>query len=236
MKNGKILTLSIIAVQFILITSSINAFTIRSDSKEIEKINSNSIEIFQQFSPPKLIENDNLLTIQIKETNSFLTETGNPILPIYLKTIEFPLGTRMKEITCTYSEPENLFVEKKIISQPKPQPYYIENDKKNEFIYNNYYPENWYSYKLSGGLNKKNEHTTFLTIQINPVRYNPFHNDLQFIDFIKLDITYEEPNQPILFPDEYDLLIISYDWYKPLLKPLVTHKESHNIKTKIVNV
>ena len=242
MKKNKFLTIAIVLVQLILISSSINAVYITSDYKEIEKSNVSTIEVFQRFSAPEIKDNKEFLNIHLKETNSFITNTGEPILPIYLKTIEFPLGTRIKEIRCTYSEVEEIHISKKIIPASKPLPGNEKKDttqiEENENIYNRdkLYPESWYSYKLAGGLNRNSEHTTFLTIQMNPIKYNPIENNLQFVGFIKLEISYEEPIEPLVFADEYDLLIITYDWYKPFLNRLVDHKESHNVKTKLVTL
>ncbi len=242
MKKGKILTIAIVLVQLILISSSINAVYITSDYKEMEKSNANTIEVFQRFSTPETKDNNEFLNIHLKETNSFITNTGEPILPIYLKTIEFPLGTRIKEIRCTCSEVEEIHISKKIIPASKPLPRNDKKDtiqiEKNENIYNSntLFPESWYSYKLAGGLNRNSEHTTFLTIQMNPIKYNPIKDNLQFVRFIKLEISYEEPTEPLVFADEYDLLVISYDGYKLLLNRLVDHKESHNVQTRLVTL
>ncbi|UCD13923.1 MAG: hypothetical protein JSW60_00460 [Thermoplasmatales archaeon] len=243
MKKGKNLTLAAILVQLILISSSINAVYITSDHIQLEKPNeTTTIKLFQQFSTPEIKDNNEFLNIHVKEANSFITNNGEPVLPIFIKTLEFPLGTRIKEIRCTSSESIKIQLSKKIIPAPKP---IIKNDEKemsnlekNEKIYssNKLFPESWYSYKLGGGLNRNNEHTTFLTIQMNPVKYNPIEDTLQFVNSIKLEIYYEEPGEPFLVVDEYDLLIISVDLYKPLLSPLVDHKESHNLQTKLVTV
>jgi hypothetical protein len=133
-------------------------------------------------------------------------------------------------------------ISKKIIPALKSFPYDAKEDtikiEKNEDIYNSdvLFPESWYSYKLAGGLNRNNEHTTFLTIQMNPVKYNPIKDELQFVNSVKLEISYEEPTKPLVFADEYDLLIISYDGYKSHLNRLVDHKDSHNISTKLVTL
>jgi len=242
MKKVKILTIAIVLVQLILISSSINAVYITSDYKHIEKSNANTIEVFQRFSTPEIKDNNEFLNIHLKETNSFITNAGEPILPIYLKTIELPLGTRIKEIRCTYSEVEEIHISKQIIPALKPLPGNNKKDtkqiEKNEKIYNSdtLFPESWYLYKLVGGLNRNNEHTTFLTIQMNPVKYNPIKDNLQFVSFIKLEISYEEPTKSLVFADKYDLLIISYNGYACLLKPLVSHKNDHGIRTKLVTL
>jgi len=89
---------------------------------------------------------------------------------------------------------------------------------------------------LSSGLNKENQHTTFLSIQFNPIRYNPVQNTIQSIASIDLDITVERPKKPLVVSDQYDMAIICYDRYASFLEPLVEHKNNHGIKTVLVPV
>ena len=122
MKKGKILTIAIVLVQLILISSSINAVYVTSDYNEIEKSNVSTIEVFQSFSTPETKDNNEFLNIHLKETNSYLTKTGEPVLPIFLKTLEFPLRTRIREIRCTCSEVEEIYLSGKIMPASKPLP------------------------------------------------------------------------------------------------------------------
>jgi hypothetical protein len=242
MKKGKTLIFAILFIQLLLITSSINAVHIPLDNTQMGKSGSKTIEIVQQFSTPEIREHSEFITIHLKETNSFVMMNRKPILPAFLQTFEFPLGTRFKDIQCVCSDVEDLSFSKKIIPASKPVPWYQKEQKvqpeMEEDIYaaNQLYPESWYSYKLTGGLNKNNEDTTFLTIQLNPVRYNPIKNTVQFVRSIKLDITYEESKENYVSLDEYDLLILSYDRYAPLLEPLVQHKKNFGVRTKLVTL
>jgi len=120
MKKGKILLFIILFVQFILITGSINAIQLPIDYKEIEKTGSKTIEIIQQFSIPIVKDTNEFITIHLKEANSFAMNTGDPILPTYLQTVEFPLGTHVKEIQCLYSDVDALSLSKKITPAKKP--------------------------------------------------------------------------------------------------------------------
>ena len=241
MKKGKISTILILLLQFALISSSISAIQTKSDYNQMETSNK-TLEFSRQFSIPELKDSKDFVNIHLKEANSFITNIGEPVLPILLETFEFPLGTCINDIKCTISDLDEINLPKKIIPAPKPIPKNNENKviqtEKNDGIYesNQLFPESWYSYKLAGGLNRNKEHTTFLTIQLNPVKYNPIKDNLQFVRSIELEITYEEPESLLAFPDEYDLLIISYDRYTALLNPLVTHKNSHGIETKLVSL
>ena len=242
MKKGKTLIFAILFIQLILITSSINAVHISPDNRQIEKSGSKTIEIVQQFSTPEVLEHSEFITIHLKETNSFIMMNGKPILPAFLQTFEFPLGTRLKDIQCVCSDVNDLSVSKKITPASKPVTEYQKGEKvqpemdKDIYTADQLYPESWYSYKLTGGLNKDNVETTFLTIQLNPVRYNPMKNTVQFVRSIKLDITYEEPKENYVSLDEYDLLILSYDRYAPLLERLVQHKNDFGVRTKLVTL
>jgi len=242
MKKRKTLTVAIVFLQLIIITSSINVVSLPLEHKQIEKSRSTTIELVQQFSIPKIKDNNEFITIHLDEAPSFISVPGEPVLPVFLQTFEFPLGTRVKEIRCICSDVEDLRLLKKIISAAKPVPWYQKEEAvqpeidKDIYNTNQLYPESWHSYRLAGGLNKDNEETTFLTIQLNPVRYNPLKNIVQFVRSIKLEITYEEPKNVFVSPDEYDLLIISYDRYAPFLKRLVLHKNRFGVKTKLVTL
>ena len=239
MKKGKTLIVAILFLQLILITSSINAINIPFDSKQIERSESKTIAVYQQFSIPEIKDNEGFINIYSRETNSYIATSGEPVLPTYVQTLEFPRGTQIDDIECIFSDIHEIQLSKKVIPASRPVPWHEADaihPKINEDIYckNQLYPENWYSYTFSGGLNKNNEDTTFLTVQMNPVRYNPVEDTIQFVDTINLEITYEEPERLPVSADEYDLVIICYDRYARLLDPLLDHKNSHHIRTIIV--
>jgi hypothetical protein len=241
MKKKGFLIILVIIVQLIVITSSINAFTINNNSVQKQISKTTTITFVQHFSQPHLKDNEDCLNIIMKETNAFITQSGEPILPLFQQTFEFPLGTRITDITGTLSDIEEMHISKKIMPATTPFPYAEDTSNSvdcNEQVYTNnaFFPTTWYSYKLVGGLNKHNEHTTFLTLQIYPIRYNPVTDTIQYINSITLDISYTEPQMQIQASDVYDLLIISYDLYKPHLEPLVDHKENLNITTKLVTL
>jgi len=51
---------------------------------------------------------------------------------------------------------------------------------------------------------------------------------------MKIKINYEPPKKPLMQNDVYDLLIISPEKFADALQPLVSHKENHGVKTKLV--
>jgi len=241
MKKGKALIFVILFTIFILLVSSINAVNLPFESKRIEITNNETIEITQYFSTPVIKDNKEYTNIHLKECNSFIMDTGNPILPVYLHTIELPFKTRVKDVQCFLSDIDAISLSKKVTPATKPIQWHHNEEIKLELNQDSYnsnklLPENWYSYKLTGGLNKDNIDTTFLTIQFNPVRYNSLKNIVQYVSFINLKIAYEEPQDTYVSLDEYDLLILSYDRYASLLNGLVEHKNNFGVKTKLVKL
>ena len=242
MKKTKVLMIITIVMLFLLITSSISAFTFNQENIKNKTSNIEKFEVVKKFSNIDIRYNDDFVNICISGTNSYTSISGEPILPILIETYEFPLGTKINDIKCSNLEVSNFHIKKQLTPRSLPVIQY-QNDinfKKdiNMEIYdsNLFYPHDYFSYKTTGGLNKDNIETTFLTIQFNPIRYNPVENLIEFTSNIKLDITYEEPKNSFFSDDIYDLLIISYDKYTSKLEKLVEHKEKYDISTKLVSL
>jgi len=148
MKKGKISTILILLLQFALISSSISAIQTKSDYNQIETSNK-ILEFSRQFSIPEVKTSNEFVNIHLKEANSFISNTGEPVLPILLETFEFPLGTCINDIKCTISDLDEINLPKKIIPAPKPIPKNNENKviqtEKNDEIYesNQLFPENF---------------------------------------------------------------------------------------------
>jgi len=100
MKKGKIFTILILLLQFALISSNISAIQIKSDFNQIEKSNK-TLEFSQNFSIPEIKTSNEFVNVHLKETNSFISNIGQPVLPTLSETFEFPMGTHIKDIKYT---------------------------------------------------------------------------------------------------------------------------------------
>lgn len=196
-----------------------------------------------RFSYPRIQEKNGFVTIQLNEATGYRSILDEPILPLFTKTLELPFGAIVKEIRYAVSLVPEIQLTQKIAPalQPLLPLFNNQNIQKSEdlniFTKNKLFPDNWYMYRLTGGLNKNNILKTFLTIQVNPVRYNPIQNIIQSIDSITIDITYQRPSDSFSSSaDTYDMIIICKDSYEPLLEPLVEHKDTHGIQTKIISL
>jgi hypothetical protein len=229
MKN--IISLIII---IILTISSLGTVALNNDYEFIEKT-----EIFR-ISTPLIYFDDMYTNIEIPEATSYLRNTGEPIIPKITKVYVLPFGSTVKSISVEFSEPIEKLINK--IIKPASAPLIdgqkdIKPIKKSEKIYLNkeLYPTTSYDYRTSTGLKGK-EHVVFLTIEYYPVRYSPIENKVYYHEHVEINIIYNEPEKPIIFPDEYDLLIISPSEFSQELQQLVNHKNDHDIKTMYVSL
>jgi hypothetical protein len=194
--------------------------------------------VSQTFSKPVILEDFEYSILRLKESNTDHMVAGAPLLPEVIQRYEFPLGTKITDISYTLSNVRNLPLPKPLKACSTPYPYSTE-DRAGEtmnaiYTKDAFYPPNWFTYKLSGGLNKNNIRTTFLTLHFFPYRYNPVKKTIQYITSIEMDIVYETPQVTLPLNDQYDMIIISYDRYASLLEPLVEHKCSVGIETLLV--
>jgi hypothetical protein len=241
MKKREFIIVASILTTLLMIVGSIQAGNIQTKKPTETLLQTKTVSY--QFSQPSVKDNNDFVTLQINEATNYRNIPGEPILPVVMKTLELPFGTLVNNVRCTITGTHEIQLIKKITPATKPVPILTQNQIvqpiQNAEIYtkNQFFPDNWYSYRLTGGLNKDNILKTFLTIQVNPARYNPVQDVLESIDTITIDITYEQPLHPFSpLSDAYDLVIICYSKYAPLLQPLVAHKNSHGIQTKLVTI
>ena len=223
--------LTILLVIGLLIGSGIGGSAILTD-KTNNQISEKNIQI-----PPLLIkENKNgyiELKLETKET-SYLMNPGKPIIPKITKHYELPFGTQNIKIEVILKEIQEQKITKQITPSPIPEPLSPEIDYttqpiKDEAIYNSNtpYPTTPYTYRVSSGLNEKDKHVTFITLNIYPVRYIPAAGKLNIAKNAEITITYEEPETtPFTEKSQYDLVIISPSKFYKDLQRLVNHKNN----------
>jgi len=219
----------------ILLGSIFGAVAIAKENKieKVEKI---------RFSMPNIKEIDSFVAVDLKEANSWIREPGKPLLPAYVKTFKFPIGTKITSVECTPTKVKKVELSSKIVSAPQPvQRATIKATKqtvtlnKETYESNMLYPDTWYTYRIGCGLDGK-DRVFYLTIATNPLRYSPSENMLYYAEEISMKITSVTPKKPITFPDEYDLLIVAPSKFTTELQRLVDHKENLGIKTKLVTI
>jgi len=239
-KKEFILIISIFST-LLMVGSSIQAGSIDNEKTREPTLQTTSRSY--QFSLPSLHEDFDYTAVLLTEATGYRNIPGEPILPLLRDTIELPFGARIQTIQYNLGSIHHLPLTQKITPAIAPVPFPSEHKtiqySENTALYtaNEYFPNEWNSYRLTGGLNSDNILKTFLTIQINPVRYNPIEHNIQAIDSINIQIIYEQPTKPLAMGgDSYDMIIICHDPYTSLLQPLVEHKNNKGIQTKLISM
>jgi hypothetical protein len=225
----KILTVVILGF-FIL--SSLGVVTgTESGNEIIEKI---------YFSEPMLQEKDDFVNVDVTGVTTHTIGNGEPYLPFVNKVFTFPLGTIVENVEVTFSKTQELLLTKKIAPSPTihiySSEYQINNEKiDSQTLYNDIevYPEERYGYRVGAGLKGK-DRVIYLTITVYPIQYNPNENNIYYSSDATINIKYTLPEKPVIFPDEYDFLIIAPEEFRPALEPLVDHKNNLNPPVKTI--
>ena len=188
------------------------------------------------FAYPEIQDTAGYTQVTIKNANAWIYKTDAPMLPASVTTYVFPFGTKIKTVDVTFSEPEEYILENKIVSTPKPVTFIRETKvtySQAEQKIGSIYPETLYDYHLGAGISGE-DHVIFLTIRCYPIQYKPGENKILYRDTAQLTITYDLPTTKTSQNDEYKLIIIAPEEFSTALQPLVNHKISNGITTKLV--
>ena len=196
-------------------------------------------EIFEPetiyFSQPVIHEKEDYTTIGLAEATSNSWEKDKPTLPVVTKVYTFPFGTYVDNVDVSFSDTMEQEISKPIMPSPELQilsTVYVSNnivDPETVVTYSDIdvYPEPRWGYRTGAGLQDE-EHVIYLTVHLYPVQYNPKENIIYYSESATIDVIYTPPEKPVIFPDEYDLLIIAPAEFESALQPLVDHKNSLN--------
>jgi hypothetical protein len=205
-------------------------------SKKIEEYSFN-----QEFN---IQCSEKFVSLSFDVESGFLSIPGQPLLPKVTKVFTFPIGTKIKDIDIEYNTKE-FNLPKKI--QPAPQP--IPKDKyfsskilsekpmfDNEFYESEQiFPSSPYTIRKGVGLDNQNQHVIYLKIEYY-TQYIPAHDVVIIPEEVNVTVTYESSTCSFLGAEEYDLLIITDEFFKEDLLPLVNHKNKVDMITKLETV
>jgi hypothetical protein len=188
-------------------------------------------------SEPKIVNSGAYQKIELEESTSSIIYAGKPMLPVVTKVFTLPFGSKNIGVDVSFSEENEMFLSKQI--QPCPSAIPVNSDMqlyskpvKDQEIYqsNDIFPQERFSYSIGAGLDGE-EHVIYLSVKCHPVRYIPTQNKILYSENIDIKIVYNEPEQPVQFPDEYDLLIIAPNEFSSALQPLIDHKNHLGMNT-----
>lgn len=230
--------ITILFIVGILISSSIGAIGTQLTQETIQSysdhINTPSIE-------RQSVNNEGYLLIELNGISTFQTSAGQPQLPKIVRTIELPFGATGIQVSLTPGAITTQHIDYEIRPAQQMVPLTEESQSvaasstpKDAEIYAMTipYPETWFTTSIGVGLNKNNEHVTFVAIHYYPIRYTPAAGTLHIASDADFSITYSAPtDNPFPLKSEYNLVIIAPKSFKQPLQSLIDHKNSHGILT-----
>jgi hypothetical protein len=216
-----------------LVLSGLGAVAITDDKSYDLKIENESVII----SKPIIADIGQYVTVTIEESTSSLLHAGKPVLPVITKVFTLPFGSKISYVDVIFSEENEIVLSKEVL--PGSEPVFVSTESKSlkktvkdPVVYENaeLYPFSRYSYTTRAGLDNE-EHVNYLTVRCYPVRYSPKQNIIYYSENVEINVLYKEPSIPIVFPNEYKLVIIAPEEYSAGIQPLVEHKNKHNVNT-----
>jgi hypothetical protein len=189
------------------------------------------------LSDPIIEDNGQYVSIFLDQATSSIFDVGKPILPVVTKTFSLTYGSKINQVEVVFSNEKEIVLSKEVLPFLEPDLVYMGESCKKERVKDisvyeseELYPTVEYSYDMVAGLDN-DEHVFYLMVNFYPIRYSPKNNMMYFCEKVEITVFYQQPKLSVVFPDEYDLVIIAPEEYSNAIQPLVSHKESHNIKT-----
>ena len=193
---------------------------------------------------PTFKQQDEFTTIELAESEAFMSKTGEPMLPVITKTFAFPVGTTIKDVNVdiTYQRHD---LDRKVTPTPiiaptslelEVDPAVLEEQKINEAVYESasLYPAEQYEVRMGAGLQDM-EHVIFVNVKCYP-QYSPANDYVKLPTQINIDVEHETAEAPPQPAQQYDMIIITHDVFEEKMQRLVDHKESVGISTTLVTV
>jgi len=215
---------------------------LQTTATTILSTNEQTVLFHQQFSEPEINQHIDYIDVSVPEAQSFMTAEQKPMIPVFSKTYEFSFGTKIKEVVVEPWQSHDMVLDKHLSPVPEKQSTSdpLQTSKKvldtNLYSSDEFYPSSWYTYNLGTGVNKKNDHVLFLSLDIYPIRYLPAEQRISYIDEVDISITYEQTPQQMFSGDEYDLVIIAPEEFSDNLQPLIEHKNQYGMSTYFITL
>jgi hypothetical protein len=217
----------------VLLLSGLGAVAVsKTEQKPLEKTETIS------FSPPVIQDQGQYSLVTVQNTNSWLRRSGAPLLPASVTTYIFPFGTTIRDVAVTFSDSQEYMLEKKIVPVPSPVTFVAGTKittNQDDIKVGSVYPEKSFEYQLGAGVSN-GEHVIFLTVRCYPIQYKPAENTILSSKNADITVSYELPQTQPTVVDEYSLVIIAPKEFARALKPLVNHKTSNGVTTKLVTL
>jgi hypothetical protein len=189
------------------------------------------------FSQLSINEDDDYVTLELDGANSVLMKQDHYVVPTRIETFTFPFGTEITSVQCTPKNIHETALAKELMVTP--EPISLGQTATSNSNFKQYVKpvtiDSWCDYDVGVGIDG-DKHCVFVKVQAFPVQYNPSENTIEWAETIEIDIQYKEPEQPVIFDDEYALVVITPLEFSEELVDLLDHKNSRNLSTNLVTL
>ncbi len=217
----------------LLITSGIGAAVSFSSQPE------NIVDTFI-FERPELIETEMNSIVSLDLSNTWVKVPGKPLLPAVQRTYIFPVGTHINAVEVDFTQSQSISYSQEIIRAPPAQSILHGNQifqQHKEDICSDtvWYPESQFTYSVYAGIQQMT-HVLFLVVFLYPVRCNLLNHTVEFSEAATVRVSYTCSVPSMVTADDYDLVIVAPQVFAEPLGPLITHKNSHGVRTFLKTV
>ena len=189
------------------------------------------------FTMPKISSQEGYTVVNMEHC-SVTTSEGKPMLPVWRTTIELPFGSAVTTVHVVPGEIKQMTLHQPV--QPARQAVTPNMEtttpiqEPDTAVYGSraLYPDSWYDYNVASGI-RNSKRATMVTVIVYPARYSPVENRLKVCSTVDIEVVYEPPAETVQQKDAYDLLVVCPQAWEAALDPLVEHKDSHGIETKV---
>jgi len=163
---------------------------------------------------------------------NYLYSPGKPVLPEITKVFQLPFGVKVKEVKVSVKGVKEMDVKGVIKPSMGPLPLIPEgidaswHIDKSIYRSSNFYPSEWYKYRVGCGMNGEGQRVTFVSVHIYPVRYAPAAGKLMLMERAEIKIEYEDAKKTLPQNGEYQLVVITPSAFLEEAQRLVDHKNS----------
>ncbi|HDS59150.1 MAG TPA: hypothetical protein ENN54_02495 [Thermoplasmatales archaeon] len=192
------------------------------------------------FDTPRMTADGHYLRVATTGATDVLRAQTTPLLPYRTETMTFPVGTSIGGVSVTYDRPQSMAVPGKISPAPLATAYNMKAADATlregpVYVADAFYPDSWYDWSVGVGLDGR-QHVLYLSVHLYPARYNPSTATLEYVNDMDITVTYTPGVEPLTTADEFDLLIVTPEDFSEALQPLVEHKDSHGVATRLVTL
>jgi len=189
------------------------------------------------FSAPDVSVQDGYTAVHMDGCGMTASQ-GKPVLPVWRTTVTLPFGASIKNVAVETGDVQEALLHQPVKPARQAVPPNMETvtpaREPDPAVYDSAapYPVSWYDYEVASGI-RNGQRVTTVTVSVYPARYSPASDTLRFCRQVDVEVDYTPPSEPLVQKDEYDLLVVCPRAWEASLDPLVEHKQSHGIDTKV---